>query len=129
MTIVLDVTAEEMVAMADAFLHDQASSWGGPWARAVAFLARQALEEALEELWRVRGVDLSAVSTRAQLLCLRAYLDDDTLAAEVAYTWGALSRACHHHPYELTPTAEELSRWVTTTRALIRRIRTAKDVK
>ncbi|MEA2826779.1 MAG: hypothetical protein QOG43_1218 [Actinomycetota bacterium] len=126
MTNVLEVTAEQLVAMADAFLHDKASSWGGPWARAVALLARQSLEEALDELWRVRGVDLSAISARAQLLCLRAYLDDDKLAAEVGYTWGALSRACHHHPYELTPTTDELARWVATTRALVRRIHAAE---
>ena len=99
MTTVLDLTAEELVAIAEAFLHDQAPAWGGPWARAVALLARQALEEALDELWRDRGVDLSTVSARAQLLCLRAYLRDDTLAAEVGYAWGALSR-----PVTTTPT-------------------------
>ncbi len=27
--------------------------------------------------------------------------------------WGALSRACHHHSYELAPTAGELEGWIT----------------
>ena len=32
--------------------------------------------------------------------------------ARLHETWGALSRACHHHPYELAPTAAELARWI-----------------
>lgn len=114
---------DDLVDLADAVLHDHARAWGGSWARAAALLARQALEGALDELWDERGVDLSAVSARAQLLCLRAYLKDDTLAAEVRYAWGALSRGCHHHPYELAPTADELARWIATVHALVHRIR------
>jgi hypothetical protein len=38
----------------------------------------------------------------------------------VAHAWAALSHACHHHPYELSPTAEELERWMDTVEALIR---------
>ena len=127
MTTALLASPIELVDMADGVLHDHASNWGGSWARAVALLTRQALEGALDQLWTVRGVDLSPVSAHAQLICLRAYLDDDTLAAEVRYAWAALSRACHHHPYELAPTAEELTRWDVTIRALVDHIRTAKD--
>ena len=29
-------------------------------------------------------------------------------AASTAAAWSDLSRACHHHPYELAPTANEL---------------------
>ena len=101
MTTALLASPIGLVDMADAVLHDRLSEWGGSWARAVALLARQGLERALDELWTVRGVELSPVSTHAQLLCLRAYLIDDALAADVRYAWGALSRACHHHPYEL----------------------------
>lgn len=127
MTTALLANPAELVEMADAILRDHASTWAGAWARAAALLTRQALEGALEELWAVRGVDLSRVSALAQLLCLRAYLDDDALAAEVRYAWGALSRACHHHPYELAPTAEELARWAITVGALVDRIRSAED--
>ncbi len=118
----------ELLALADEVLRDHATAWGGSWARAVALLTRQALEAALDQLWRSRRVDLSGVSARAQLLCLGPYLDDDTLAAQVAYAWGALSRACHHHPYELAPTADELARWVATVRCLVHRIGTAEAV-
>ena len=127
MTTALLASPIELVDMAEAVLHDHVSAWGGSWARATALLTRQSLEGALEDLWAVSGVDLSPVSAHAQLICLRAYLDDDRLAADVRYAWGALSRACHHHPYELAPTAEELSRWVVTVRALVNRIRTAEN--
>ena len=49
-----------------------------------------------------------------QLICLREYLDDDDLAGRVHHAWNALSRACHHHPYELAPTAGELAAWLET---------------
>ena len=127
MTTALLASPLELVNMADAVLRAHGSAWGGSWARAVALLTRQALEGALDDLWTVRGVDLSPVSAHAQLICLRAYLDDDALAAEVRYAWGALSRACHHHPYELGPTADELARWVVTLRALIQRIQASPD--
>lgn len=126
MTTALLASPVELVDMADGVLHD-GSNWGGSWARAVALLTRQALEGALEELWIGRGVDMSNVSTHAQLICLRAYLCDNSLASDIRYAWGALSRSCHHHPYELAPTAEELARWAATVRALIERTRTAKD--
>jgi hypothetical protein len=127
MTTVLFASPLQLVEMADAVLRAHGSAWGGAWARAVALLARQALEGALDELWIVRDVNLSPVSAHAQILCLGAYLDDDALAAEVRYAWGALSRACHHHPYELAPTAEELGRWVLTVRTLIQRIHASPD--
>lgn len=127
MTATLLPSPLELVDMANAVLSSHASDWRGAWARAAALLTRQALERALDELWIVRDVHLSPVSAHAQLLCLRAYLDDDALAAEVRYAWGALSRACHHHPYELAPTADELRRWNRTVRTLVTRIQASPD--
>ena len=40
------------------------------------------------------------------------YLTTDGLAGRVAYTWSGLSNACHHHVYELTPSATELAAWL-----------------
>ena len=40
-----------------------------------------------------------------------AYLDPDT-ATRAAYLTAALSHACHYHPYELAPTAAELTGWL-----------------
>jgi hypothetical protein len=44
---------------------------------------------------------------------------DRELATETRFTWYALSRATHHHPYELDPTREELSSLLRATRRLI----------
>jgi len=80
----------------------------GLWPRAAALLGRQALEEGLDAYWTARGLALAACATRPQLICLRSYLPDTSLAARVHHTWSALSDACHHHAYELAPTAQEL---------------------
>jgi len=80
----------------------------GTWPRAVALLGRQALEQALDDFWRQRARGVEQASTHAQLLCLSTYLDDAEVVSSVRYAWHGLSRACHHHVYELPPTAEEL---------------------
>lgn len=95
----------------------------GVWARAVAVLIRQALEGALATLWARKARGLEAAPVTVQLHCLPAYLDDDPLAAEAAYTWSALSAACHHHGYALPPTAVDLAGWLAVTERLTARIR------
>ena len=80
----------------------------GLWPRAAALLARQALESALATLWGRRAHGLQACSMRAQLLCLGELISHQDVAARARNTWGVLTRACHHHPYELSPTADEL---------------------
>jgi hypothetical protein len=84
----------------------------GMWPRAASYLARQALEQSLEEFWQHRAPGVERASVRAQLLCLRSYADEE-IAESAAHVWHALSRACHHHPYELAPTGQELSNWIT----------------
>jgi hypothetical protein len=87
----------------------------GIWPRASALLARQALEAALDDLWKRRAPGLEQCSMKAQLLCLPAYLPKDVeLATRVSYAWTGLSRATHHHAYELPPAAEELRGWLET---------------
>jgi hypothetical protein len=83
----------------------------GLWPRAAALLARQALEMGLDEFWLGRAPGVQNASARAQLLCLPTYMDPRT-ARKADHAWEALSRACHHHPYELAPTATELSSWI-----------------
>ena len=94
-------------------LLDRASpETAGLWPRAAALLGRQALEMAVDEYWVARRIPLDSCGTRQQLICLREYLDDDDLAGRVHHAWNALSQACHHHPYELAPTAGELATWL-----------------
>jgi hypothetical protein len=94
-------------------LLDRASpETAGLWPRAAALLARQALEMAVDDYWTARNIPLSSCPTLQQLICLREYLDDEDLAGRVHHAWNALSRACHHHPYELPPSASELEGWL-----------------
>jgi len=90
----------------------------GVWPRAAAHLCRQALEETLDAYWKTRAPGLELASMRAQLAALPTYLNRE-LAGSVAFTWGALSSACHHHTYELAPTAQELSLWAKTVERLM----------
>jgi hypothetical protein len=94
----------------------------GRWPRAVALLARQAIEGSLFDLWRAIHPGVEASPMRAQLLVLRHEVTT-SLAAEAEYAWAALSRACHHHPYELVPTAEELGQWLEAADDVDREVR------
>jgi hypothetical protein len=91
----------------------------GLWSRAAALLGRQALEAALDDLWQRKGTGIQAATMRSQLLCLPSFLGDAELAGRIAHGWGALTRACHQHPYELAPTAQELERWLDVTQDVL----------
>jgi hypothetical protein len=93
----------------------------GLWPRAAALLACRALEATMHRLWLRRTLDLQDRSMRVQLICLRTYLGDADLAARAGHAWSALSRACHHHPYELAPTAAELRGWLAVVEELIQK--------
>lgn len=108
--------ASELLDAADDVLERTDAATAGLWPRVVGFLARQAIEEAMWEFWRLRSPGVEESSARAQLLCLSAYFADPRLAADVAHAWSALSRACHHHPYELAPGATELRDWLGVAR-------------
>lgn len=97
----------------------------GLWPRAAALLARQALEQAVDDFWRRRAPGVENCSGRAQFLCLRSYVDK-RVAEEADHTWGALSRACHQHAYELAPTASELDRWMHNVDSIIGSLETAE---
>lgn len=85
---------------------------GSLWARATTFLARQALEQRMADILRARAPGSDDAPFTAKLLVLGEVLGDRDVAARASYTWAALSRASHHHGYELPPTREELRDWV-----------------
>jgi len=118
-----DYPAEGILDMAHDLLQRADPATRGLWPRASALLARQALEAGVRRLWERRELDLRGCPMRAQLICLRTYLEDADLAARTAHAWSALTRACHHHPYELAPTAAELQGWFVVVAALIRSAR------
>lgn len=103
---------EELLAAARHLLETPDARTVGVWARAVAYLSRQALEGYLDALWCERAPGTERVSTRAQLICLPCFLGNVDLARQITYTWNGLSQACHHHSYELAPTATELRSWL-----------------
>ena len=92
----------------------------GTWPRTAAFLGRQALELSLERFWQERAPGVEDASMRAQLICLPTYADED-MARRVRYVWHALSRACHRHAYELSPTGAELNGWLDEVEAFVGR--------
>lgn len=107
-------TPPELLAMARQLLARASPETAGLWPRAAALLGRQALETSLDGYWAARRIPLESCPTLQQLICLREYLGDADLAGAVHHAWNALSRACHHHPYDLPPSAGELSAWLET---------------
>jgi hypothetical protein len=103
--------SSDVLALARDLLRRPEARTAGVWPRASALLARQALEMALDDFWRARRPGVEACSTLAQLLCLREFWPDREEAGRIHHAWTGLSRACHHHPYELAPTAGELEGW------------------
>jgi hypothetical protein len=116
----LAVTPEELLAAACSLVERPDAATAGVWPRAAALLARQAIELGFAGLWAANpaAAALAGCPMRSQLLCLNAYLDQD-VAARAAYLSAALSRACHYHPYELAPTAAELTRWLNEAAGLL----------
>lgn len=111
--------------------HDLLRFWhpttAGVWPRAAALLARQALESALDDFWALEAPGVDKASTRAQLLCLRDYADEQT-AERAAHAWYALTRACHHHAYDLPPTGAELTNWIDDVAAVTEALRGTRPV-
>ena len=68
----------------------------------------------MRDLWRRRAPGVETLSLRAQFLCLGEYVRSEELATTAYQTWAALSRACHHHPYDIEPSADALRYWIMT---------------
>jgi hypothetical protein len=111
--------AQALLDEARRLIDDTSTATVSVWPRAAALLARQALEETLTRFWLGAAPGVERLPMRAQLSCLRAYHVPPQLAADVTFTWHALSRATHHHPYELDPTREELASLIAATQRLV----------
>ena len=89
-----------------------------PSARAACWVARRGLEAMVPLLLRRRDVDPGLASMHVQLICLTiAYGDDPLLVSDLANAWDQLSRACHHHAYELTPITTEVQHLISCLRS------------
>jgi hypothetical protein len=120
------MTPDELLAAATRLMQRPDAATAGIWPRAAALLARQALELAMAAIWVAspQTADLPSCTMRSQILCLTAYLDPET-AARAAYLIAALSHACHYHPYELAPTAAELTAWLDQAAELVTQMQAA----
>jgi hypothetical protein len=98
--------------MAHQLLERASPETAGLWPRAAALLGRQALEMSVDAYWAARKIPLDSCPTLQQLICLREYAGDREVVGRLHHAWNALSRACHHHPYELPPSAAELEGWL-----------------
>lgn len=115
-----------LVAASRDLLAEPAALAGPAWSRAVALLARQALESALADHWARRAPGMEACNATAQLVALRFYVDDPQVAHAAHQAWCSLSEACHHHGYDLAPTAAELATWLDTVAMVVDRLARAR---
>jgi hypothetical protein len=106
-----------LLALSDQILDGTVPIPGGRATRAAAAVARQALEtlvlRATDEL--VPG--MYRPSMRSRLILLRE-LGDPARGRLAETAWEGLSRACHHHAYELHPSETEVRALVGLVRSL-----------
>ncbi|MEU7947412.1 hypothetical protein AB0C50_22265 [Micromonospora taraxaci] len=103
---------------ASALLLHPPSSMRRCWQRGSACLTRLALEQGLRHYWDQVAPSVVDCPMRNQLLVLPTFAGAE--AASTARTaWHGLSRAMHHHTYELAPTVAELRGWHQDVTALL----------
>ncbi|GGN96515.1 hypothetical protein GCM10010112_87810 [Actinoplanes lobatus] len=118
------ITVENYLINAAGLMTKPVTGTRGLWPRASVWLLRLALEAALDRYWQEVAPPVGQCrSRRAQLLALRRYAGAET-ASRAAYLWWALSRAGHHHGYELAPTAAELRHLQSEVQGLVEALHT-----
>ena len=118
-----DVKGGCQVSTPEALLDQAAAVLEDPTAhsnRGACWIARAALESAVDELLEDRNCSATDASMRSKLTLLQATSDpDDDLAGRAEYAWSRLSQACHHHAFELSPTASEVRQLMGIVAALV----------
>ena len=109
----------QLLQAADHLLERPDLDLRGAWPRAVALLGRQALEGGLDQFWTQEFPNMMYASRRTQTLCLAQFVRDPDLTDGIRESWASLTRACHHHPFELSPTAVELKNWLVEVERLV----------
>jgi hypothetical protein len=114
------VTPAELLAGARDLIARPEAAAAGVWPRTAALLTRQALEDAVNARWATEeaGLLMRRASMRSKLIALPFYLEE-SVARQITFVNAALTSACHYHPYELAPTAAELTRWIDDVDALV----------
>lgn len=114
------MTPDELLAEARSLISRPDASMAGVWPRTAAFLARQALEEAVSARWAASSATCPMLNASmwSRLACLPAYVSGPE-ARQAIFSYAALSSACHYHSYELAPTAAELTGWIADVEVLV----------
>jgi hypothetical protein len=106
----LTTAPQRCLDAADQLLSSVVAGTRGAWPRACAWLLRLAIEAAMDDYWQRCHPEVVGMHARSpQFLILDRYAGRH-LAARAGYAWSALSRAGHHHSYELGLTVGELRR-------------------
>ena len=85
-------------------------------------MARQTIEQAAVDYWRVACPGVEGSPRGIQMLCLRAFMEDREFAVEAYATWRVLSAFSHHHPYEPPPSAPELDHALKVIRRFVEHV-------
>ena len=117
------MTPQQLLEQAGQLLNTPTTDTRGCWPRACAWLIRLALEKALDQYWAQILPEAALCPMRPQLLLLPSYAGT-SIAERARDAWTGLSRAAHHHAYELAPTAAELRTWHTAVSQLNRDLAT-----
>lgn len=104
------MTRSVYLATADLMLTSVIRGARGAWPRACAWLLRHELEAAMDCYWARVSPDIGRTTVQRPKLLLLGHYAGPELGRRAGYLWWALSRAGHHHPYELGVTAAELTR-------------------
>jgi hypothetical protein len=88
--------------------------------RAACWIARAALESAVDDLLAIQNRDAPEATMRSKLTVLQVAFqsDEPNVPAVAEYAWSGLSRACHHHAFELSPPASEVQHLIGLVREL-----------
>lgn len=112
------MTEQQLLDAAARLLDRQPRSMRRCWQRGCACLIRVALEQALRRYWGRVAASVAGCPMRSQLLALPTFAGAE-VALTARATWYGLSRAVHHHTYELAPTLAELRGWHHDVAALL----------
>lgn len=93
--------------------------------RGSALLGRQALEAAVFAIWATHPGLRGRPPMHTQLLCLADIGRD--VARQASHTWWALTEACHHHAYEITPPLASIRVLLNDTQQVITQLPSAEQ--
>lgn len=112
------MTGHPLLDRATAALHGGVILPKGTHARVAAWYARAALEQlTCGILTRELSSEPDQMTMASRLTCLRVL--QPTIGKDASHAWWALSRICHQHAFELSPTTSEVAHLVEQVSQLV----------